>query len=125
MLSGMLLHVVAAAGEIDLAAHARAGLEVVRRSFKVVHDASVFEVGDFADFVTDRVGGDDARVEDLASAGGVEGGAVEDDCRALGLWEFFDFGFEVVEEGIVVVKAVGHGERSISPQRGRRAKGTF
>ena len=69
-------------------------------------DAAVFGVGDFGDSEFCVVGGDRAGVEDLAAAGGIEGGAVEDQGGPRSLVDFADFGVEVVEEGVVVVEAV-------------------
>jgi hypothetical protein len=53
--------------------------------------------------------GDYAGVEDLAAAGGIEGGAVENDSRARSLGYVTEFGIESVEERVVIVEAVGHG----------------
>ena len=47
----------------------------------------------------------------LASAGGVEGGAVENECGTWRVNDVAHFGVEVVEEGVVVVEALGHSER--------------
>ena len=113
MLSGVLLHVVAAAEAVDFGVDVRAGLErglvEVALGFEVVDDASVFGVGDFGDFELRVSRCDGAGVVDLASAGGIEGRAVEDERRARGVNDVTDFGVEVVEEGVVVVEAVGHG----------------
>ncbi len=119
MLSGVLLHVVAAACGIDLAVDAGSGLEgfslrIVQRGFEVVHDSAVFRVGDFGDSEFGVcVRSDPSGVEYLAAAGGIEGGAVENERRARGVEDFADFGVEVVEERIVVVEACGHGEDTI------------
>ena len=107
----MLLHVVAAARGVDLAADARSGREIFDRSFEVVDDSAVFGVGDFRDSESlVAVDGDGADVEDLSPASRVEGGTIEDDSWALACGNLFDFGLEVVEEGVVVVETVGHGE---------------
>ena len=50
MLSGVLLHVVAAAGGVDLAADFGSRLQGLWRGFKIMNDAAVFGVGDFGDF---------------------------------------------------------------------------
>jgi hypothetical protein len=55
-----------------------------------------------------------ASVVDLAAAGGVESGAVENERRARGFDDRADFGVEVVEEGILVVEAAGHEKSVIS-----------
>jgi hypothetical protein len=47
----------------------------------------------------------------LASAGGIEGRAVENERRAGRVSDLAHFGVEVVEEGVVVVEATGHSER--------------
>jgi len=46
----------------------------------------------------------------LAAAGGVEGGVVENDRRARRVNDLPHFGVEVVEEGVVVIEAIGHSE---------------
>ena len=104
---------------IDLTADAGSGLEgfflrVVQRGFEVVHDSAVFRVGDFGDSQLGvGVGGDPSGVEDLPATRGIEGGAVENQRGTRGVEHFADFGIEVVEEGIVVVEARGHGEETI------------
>ena len=76
-------------------------------------DVAVFGVGDFGD-AEFGVGRDDrARVVDLAAAGGVERGAVENQRWARRFDHRADFGVEVVEKGVVVVEAVGHAFFSI------------
>jgi hypothetical protein len=111
MLSGMLLHVVAAARGVDLAADAGSGREIFDRSFQVVDDSAIFRVGDFRDSESlVAVDGDRADVEDLSSASRVKGGTIEDEGWTLACGDLFDFGVEVVEEGVVVVETVGHGE---------------
>ena len=108
MLSGVLLHVIATAGGVNLAADARSGREIFDRSFEVVDDSAIFSVDDFGDAESFGAGFDRAGVENLPAAGGVEGGAVEDEGGAGISTDLCDFGFEVVEERIVVVEAVGH-----------------
>ena len=75
-------------------------------------DLAVFGVGDFGDPHLGRVVGiaskDPSRVEDLSSAGGIKGGTVENQRRTRGFGRLPNFGIEVVEERVVVVKAVGH-----------------
>src|SRR5216683_293100 len=46
----------------------------------------------------------------LAAAGWVESGAVENDRRAWSFDHRVNFGVEVVKKGIAVVEAVGHGD---------------
>src|SRR6202035_2065625 len=113
---------IAAAAVVDFAADAGSGLHVFDWSFEVVDDVTVFGVGDFGDAefgggVGVGIGGgrgggfwrrDPAGVVDLSAAGGVEGGAVENERRARGLDDRADLGVEVVEEGVAVVEAVGH-----------------
>ena len=53
---------------------------------------------------------------DLSVAGGVKGGAVEDERRTRAVGEFADFGVEVVEEGVVVVEAGGHGQHYLNTE---------
>ena len=112
MLSGMLLHVVATACGVNLATDAGSGLHILHRRFEVVDDHAVFGVGDFGDaqlgWVVRIASKDPSRVEDLSAAGGIKGGAVENQCWAWTFRRLPNFGVEVVEEGIVVVEAVGH-----------------
>ena len=49
MLSGVLLHVVAAAGGVDFAVDAGSGLQIFQWGIEVVDDLAVFGVGDFGD----------------------------------------------------------------------------
>ena len=107
MLSRVLLHVVTATSGVDLAADVRAWGEVFH-GFHIVNDATVFCLGYFGDAMSGTVRRDPSGVVDLASAGGIEGGPVESDCWTRGLRDFADFRVEVVEEGVVVVEAVGH-----------------
>ena len=109
VLSGMLLHVVTATGGVDLAMDAASGLEVSERRFEVVNDSPVFRVGHFGDAEFLATGNNPTRVVDLAAAGGIEGRAIKDYGRTVSSGKLFDFGIEVVKEGIVVVEAVGHG----------------
>jgi hypothetical protein len=109
VLGGVLLHVIAPAGGIDLTVDAGSGLKVSQGSIEVMDDAAVFGVGDFGDTKFVVAGEEGAGIVDLASAGGIEGGPVENDGGTRGFEDGVDFGVEVVEEGIVVVEAVGHG----------------
>jgi hypothetical protein len=76
-----------------------------------MHDAAVFGVGGFGDaeFVVVVGYGDVPGVVDLSAAGGVEGGAVENEGWTWGFDYLVYFGVEVIEKGILVVEAVGHG----------------
>ena len=109
MLSGVLLHVIAAAGSVDLTMDFRSSPELFWRSFEVVDDASVCGISDLGDFEIFVFCGNDTGVEDLAAAGWVEGGAVEEKSWLGIRLKFTYFGFEVVEERVVVVEALGHG----------------
>jgi hypothetical protein len=106
---------VAAARRVDLAADPDSGLEVFRRSFEVVDHVTIAVICDFGDvkLVTGirRIPGesDPARVKDLAPARGIESGAVENERGARTFDYLVDFGVEVVEEGILIVEAFGHG----------------
>ena len=83
----------------------------MERGFEIVHDLAVFAIGDFGDAKFGvGVGGDPSGVEYLAAARGVEGGAVENECGPRVVGDIEDFSVEVVEEGILVVEAVRHGE---------------
>ena len=115
MLAGVLLHVIAAARGVNLAVDAGSGLQgslvEIALGFDVVDDAAIFGVGDFGD--AELAGGrrEPSRIVNLASAGGIEGGAVENERQAGRVSDLAHFGVEVVEEGVVVVEAIGHGER--------------
>ena len=81
VLGGVLLHVVAAAGGVDLAVDAGSGLNIFDGGFEVVDDVAVFGVGDFGDAEFDGgvFRGKPSGVVNLAAAGGIEGGAVENE----------------------------------------------
>ena len=81
-------------------------------------DVAVFSVGDFGHAEFGFVRDQPASVVDLAAAGGVEGGAVENDGWTRGFEDGADFGVEVVEEGIVIVETVGQGLLRIGIVRG-------
>src|ERR1700758_2521088 len=78
-----------------------------------MNDPPVFCVSYLGDSEFLVAGNDPAGVVDLPSAGRIKGGTIEDYSGTAGRWEFLNFGFEVVEEGIVVVEAVGHGSEFI------------
>src|ERR1700758_2732321 len=98
-----------------------------------MNDPPVFRVSYLGDSEFLVAGNDPAGIVDLPSAGRIEGGAIEDYRGTVSSGKFLDFGIEVVEEGIVVVEAVGHGSEFIkntreclwglSPQRPRRYTG--
>jgi hypothetical protein len=110
VLAGVLLHVIAAASGVNLAVDAGSGLDVIGWGFKVMDDATVFGVGNLGDFECLVFGQKYAGVKDLPAASGIEGGAVQNYCGALGLEDFFDLGFEIVEERVMVVETLSHGE---------------
>ncbi len=49
VLRGVLLHVIAAAGGVDLAVQAGSGLRILERRLQVVDDVPILGVGDFRD----------------------------------------------------------------------------
>src|SRR5580704_13477906 len=115
MLSRVLLHMIPAAGGVDLATDAAAGPYLfqwrVFRSFKVVHHPSIFRVCNLRDteFRAARLGGcDPAGVVNLATAGGVERGPVENHGRARRFHYRAHLGVKVVQKRIVIVEAFGH-----------------
>src|SRR5215475_8266261 len=117
MLAGVLLHMIAPAAWVDLTSDFRAGLDLFWGNFEVMDNATVFRVGDLGDsqvFISSR---DDSCVVDLAAAGRIEGRLIEDQGRFWAFRDFPNLGLEVVEEGVVVVEALRHGDTSISPQR--------
>ena len=113
MLPGMLLHVVTASCGVNMALNASSGLQVFNGSFEIMNDSPIFCVGRFGDAEFLIAGNDPASVVDLPSAGRIEGSAIENQGGTVGCWEFLNFGFEVVEKGIVVVEAVCHGSKFI------------
>jgi hypothetical protein len=76
-------------------------------------DAAIFGIGDFNDAELAGSRREPSRIVNLASAGGIEGGVVEDQRRAAIFvsGEFADHAVEVVEERVVVVETIGHSER--------------
>ncbi len=54
---------------------------------------------------------------DLAAAGGIESGAVENDRRARGFDHRANLGVKIVEKRIVVIEAVRHASFSIGIER--------
>ena len=113
MLTGVLLHVVATARGVDLAANAGSRFQV-DRSFEIVDQLAILVLGDFGDAKFGVwVGGDPAGIEDLAAAGRIERRLVENNAGTWGFEHFADFGVEIVEEGIVVVETRGHGRQNI------------
>ena len=83
VLAGVLLHVIAAAGGVNLAVDAGSGLQgslvEIALGFEVVDDAAIFGVGDFGDAELAGARREPSRIVNLASAGGIERGAVENE----------------------------------------------
>ncbi len=94
VLSGVLLHVIAAAGGVDHAMNGRTGRWRLQRSFQIMNYPSVFCVGDFGDADAGVAESDPAGVVDLSAAGGVEGGFAKDDGRAVAGRNFIHDGIE-------------------------------
>ena len=107
MLTGVLLHVVAAAQGIDQAPHwlsgnQRCGSNVMNGPIFFVRDIQHRDFG----FVLQN---ENAGVMDLSAAGGIKGCSVQHDCTfTLAIPDLKHARIEGVEEGIVVVETVGH-----------------
>ena len=97
MLTGMLLHVIAAALRVDLAANPITRLHFLGRRFEIMDHLAVFRIRNLghahlgAGIRTDPTG-----VEDLHSARGIKGGAVENQRWAWRVDHISDFCVEVV-----------------------------
>src|SRR6185312_591558 len=104
MLAGMLLDVIEAAILIDMPVHCG----VHRNRFDdVMKNASLFVIGDYGNLNLARIDKNFSCVVDLPTAGGIKGGAVEDNNGLAGNRKRVDnMSIEVVEEGVVVIKAV-------------------
>lgn len=115
VLAGVLLHVIAAARRVNLATDERSGLQgslvEIALCFDIVDHFAVFCVSDFGDAELGGARREPSRIVNLASAGGIEGGAIENERRAGRVNDLAHFGLEVVDEGIVIVEAIGHSER--------------
>src|SRR5260370_16092637 len=116
MLSGVLLHVVAAAFWIDAAAAADAGNQQLRRRFQVMENPAVFRIRNFS--YPQALGSFErqpSRVMHLAAASWIERGFPQDDRRTRlisgGRRDFLDNGIEFVHFRTVVVKTFGHDEK--------------
>src|SRR5581483_9881227 len=101
MLASVLLHVIEATLGIDGAVNPRARLQMRHaRRIDVVHNTAAVGFGDFGDARLRPVRFKPASVENLAAAGGVESGYVEDDTWAVAGDDLSDLRVEGVEEGI-------------------------
>ncbi len=112
MLAGVLLHMVAAAANIDQATDP-ASLLRQWRGFHEMKDRAVFPFRNFAyaqGWSASLRRDDRASVESLATTGGVKSRAVKNDCcsRIRGRNYFQNFGFEFMEKRIVIVETFGH-----------------
>ena len=108
MLARVLLHVVTAASGVDDAVDARSRLRRQGAIFEVMQDAVLFVVENFRDPQLAGRNFDPARIEQLAAAGGIKGGAVEHDRGAVSGDEFGDLGVKFGEKRISVIEALGH-----------------
>ena len=115
VLAGVLLHVVQASRPVDAAFDRGAGEQWLRGEVPELALLVLFDVGDggLQTRAAGGSGGEGAGVVRLASAGGVEGAAIERDLpqrRAAGaraLADVGDGGGEVGECGVGVVEALG------------------
>ena len=104
MLRGVLRHVLATAGPIELASHARADLE---RRIDEVHDRAVVGLSGIGDSDT----AERAAIAELATGLGIERSFVEDDRQAIFEGRRRDDGrFEAAEIRIGVIEAASHRE---------------
>ena len=113
MLAGVLLHVVAAAVGVNDAVNTCSRFKPAR-GFDEVHDGAVFTFGHFNDaelaMLVNSLGKQPSSVKDLPTAGGIESGPVERDCRTrVCLIDIHHFSVEFVKKRIGVVEALGHG----------------
>src|SRR5437588_311967 len=121
MLTGVLLHVVAAAQGIDQAPHwlsgnQRCGSNVMNGPIFFVRDIQHRDFG----FVLQN---ENAGVMDLSAAGGIKSCPVQHDCTfTLVVPDLKHARIEGVEEGIVVVKTVGHWFIAIIAKIAKNAK---
>jgi hypothetical protein len=104
----MLLHVILPAENVDLSSDVTSRSQVFCRSFEVMHNPSVFAVGDLSNALFRCSRTDPTGVVDLPSASRIERSAVESDCRPRAFSDLADLAFKLVEEGVVIVEPVGH-----------------
>jgi len=108
MLSGVLLHVIAAAINVDLAVNP-ASLFNPRRDFENVQNRAVIFLGYFGDTQPVVSTNNPACIKDLSAARGIERSAIEDERRpGVDGSELDDLRVEFVEERIVVVEMFRH-----------------
>src|SRR5262249_14915763 len=114
MLARVLLHVVATAFGVDLTMDLRTGRErgdetLVWRLKIVQHGSVGLALGDLDDARILAANHEPPGVEHLATAGGIERSAIEDDRSALAIRRDFDHARVVCKlERVAVVKTVGH-----------------
>ena len=116
MLSGVLLHVVAAAFGIDAAMYRGACQRQPRRRFQVVNDPAVFPIRNFRDSqAIAPVERQPSGVVDLTATGWIERRFAQDDREARllgrGRRHVLDNRIEFVHFRAVVVKTIGHDEK--------------
>src|SRR5689334_20077514 len=111
MLAGVLLHMIAAASDVDGTVDTSSP-QRGDGSFEKVKNEAVVIFGDFDDVGARVRQSDRAGVKDLAAAGGIKSGAVEDERRTRIGDGVDDFGVEFVEKRIVIVEMVGHNSKS-------------
>ncbi len=119
VLSGVLLHVIAASFRIDAAPHPDTRNRQLRRRFEVVENPAVFRIRNFRNpqalgpFKRQPAG-----VVDLTAAGWIERGLPQDDSRtrfvSRGRRDAFDDRIEFVNFRIIVIKTFGHDPRSVT-----------
>ena len=123
MLSGVLLHVVSAALEIDAAVHCGAWQGQLRRRFQVVNDPAILGIRNLRD--SQALGpfeNQPSGVVNLTAAGGIERGFAQDYGWARLLRrrgsDFLDKRIEFVDFRTVVVKTLCHDEGLGAPGSG-------
>src|ERR1051325_1475154 len=124
MLSGVLLHVIAAAFAIDDEVHQRVArdADLCGSRINVVDDSPAIRLRDFRDPKTDFVGltSKPTGVVQLATTGRIEGTAVQDHADTLALGsELDDLGVELQQSGVGVVEALGHERNSTREETNR------